>query len=708
MSDADSALEKELLSDSGSGVKRASDQSGVEDQPAPKKSNVPSSERELNEGETRESFPIPDQLVGLVIGRGGENIQRVQSTTNCEIQVLPSSDGSNERPCTLTGTPEAVTEAKKMLQDTIANGQMKDEENRKTPRTPSLRGGLSAMRGRGGSMRGGYNPSAPRFTSPNGTSNPPRFNIAGHGYNPYQQTTEDFLVPSDKIGVAIGKGGQNLKNLRTKFNVNLELVQGDTDPPGVAKPLRITGSLGQINATRMDCFTSMLSKEEKTQAKQQPGAQVRSDFPVPQDAVGVIIGKKGETITSLQGETQTRVQFQPEDPNGKTRGCYVTGLAESVMKAQQIILNICRKKMLNAEQTKQTFAPPGMSTGPPQIGAPTPPMPQQPGQMPWSQPQRSTQPGVPSSPYQSPQTGAYPGHPPHPSPAPPMAPPQSVADQKVDYPVPSSKTGAVIGKGGEHIIGIKNQTGCQITQNKTNPPSNDPQWKYFTIQGPPDKVALAQKLIQERVGGPPPPGASFAASPQQPTPPHGMMAPPTRPAYNPQAPPPVNFGQSAPPPASPMVPPSMPTPPPVYGGAAQPGAPPVVPHQHSPYGGAAGGYPQPPAPQTPQAPPPQAPTPQSQSSDHSAAWAAYYQQMYSQQKSTQSTSNATSGQPDYTKAWEEYFKQQQNGQQNGSATQPAAAAAATSNGGQPDYSAAWAEYYKTMGQYQQYYNQQRT
>ena len=91
-------------------------------------------------------------------------------------------------------------------------------------------------------------------------------------------------------------------------------------------------------------------------------------------------------------------------------------------------------------------------------------------------------------------------------------------------------------------------------------------------------------------------------------------------------------------------------------GAARPGAPPVVPHQQSPYGGAGGGYPQPPAPATPQAPPPQAPTPQTQTSDHSAAWAAYYQQMYSQQKSTQSTSNATSGQPDYTKAWEEYFK----------------------------------------------------
>lgn len=358
---------------------------------------MPSSERELAEGETRESFPIPDQLVGLVIGRGGENIQRVQSQTNCEIQVLPTSDGSNDRPCTLTGAPEAVAEAKKMLQDTIANGQAKDEENRKTPRlpmqrsTPSMRGGGAPR----GGMRGAYNGGAPRFSAPNGGGGPPRFNIQGHGYNPYQQTTEDFLVPSDKIGVAIGKGGQNLKNLRTKFNVNLELVQGDTDPPGVAKPLRITGSLGQINATRMDCFTSMLAKEEKTQAKLAPGAQVRSDFPVPQEAVGVIIGKKGETITNLQGETQTRIQFQPEEPGAKTRGCYVTGIAESVMKAQQIVMGICRKKMVNQE-TKQTFAPPGQMAppGPPGMnqGAPQghPPMPHQgqPGQMPWSTPTR--------------------------------------------------------------------------------------------------------------------------------------------------------------------------------------------------------------------------------------------------------------------------------------------------------------------------------
>ena len=67
------------ISNSGTGIKRSSGSNLAE--PEPKKSNLSSSERELNEDEVRESFPIPDQLVGLVIGRGGENITRIQNQT---------------------------------------------------------------------------------------------------------------------------------------------------------------------------------------------------------------------------------------------------------------------------------------------------------------------------------------------------------------------------------------------------------------------------------------------------------------------------------------------------------------------------------------------------------------------------------------------------------------------------------------------------
>lgn len=745
-------LEAELLSgDSGSGIKREFD--GGSGGPDAKKGNY-GEDSLLEDGKISEEFPIPDQLVGLVIGRGGENIQRIQQQTNCGIQVQAQSTGADNRPCTLTGNPEQVAAAKKMLQDVIVNGKMKDEQNKDGGSTTTqTRPERTDRRQQGGNNRqhnnsesGGNNNRGHQNRSENHNNHQNQQQQRNNGPpQPWQSTTEEFLVPSDKVGVVIGKGGQNLKNLRTKFNVQLELIQKDSDPPGVARPLKISGTLQQINGTRMECFTNMLPKEEKTPQKMAPGAQVRSDFPVPQGAVGVIIGKKGETITNLQGDTVTRIQFKPEEAGSQIRGCYITGSMDGVYRAQQIVMGICRKKMTGID-TLQNFGPPNqgfnnqggggnnmprpsgpMMGGPPQ----NTPMNQQ---MNWNGPPRP-----PMNNSGGPFNQGGNGNMPQPmmnqqqynQPIPPR-PPQP--EQQVDYPVPSHKTGAVIGKGGEHIIAIKNQTGCQITQNKTNPPSNDPQWKYFTIRGQPDKVAQAQKLIQERVGGPPPPGANFQ--------PGGPPAP--RPSPQPgimgTGPPrPINSGYHSAPPVQPggppfggppQMPPQMPSPhvaaaPPVF--PSTPNAPPVVPHSQmpaQPYQQATPTYPPqaPPAQALPvQQPPPiaqpQAPQAQ-QTQDHSAAWAAYYQQYYQQQQQARPapaaatpTSATQAAQPDYTKAWEEYFKQQ--AASGGASASPAAAAAspvaaaATPTAGQPDYSAAWAEYYKTMGQYQQYYQQNR-
>jgi hypothetical protein len=67
------------ISDSGSGIKREFD--GGSGGPDAKKGNY-GEDSLLEDGKISEEFPIPDQLVGLVIGRGGENIQRIQQQTN--------------------------------------------------------------------------------------------------------------------------------------------------------------------------------------------------------------------------------------------------------------------------------------------------------------------------------------------------------------------------------------------------------------------------------------------------------------------------------------------------------------------------------------------------------------------------------------------------------------------------------------------------
>ncbi|VDL79596.1 unnamed protein product [Nippostrongylus brasiliensis] len=52
-----------------------------------------------------EIISVPENTVGLVIGRGGSEIQNIQSTTGCRVQMSPDGDPSTGvRQCTLQGS----------------------------------------------------------------------------------------------------------------------------------------------------------------------------------------------------------------------------------------------------------------------------------------------------------------------------------------------------------------------------------------------------------------------------------------------------------------------------------------------------------------------------------------------------------------------------------------------------------------------------
>jgi len=62
-----------------------------------------------------EQVMVPDKMVGLIIGRGGEQITRLQAESGCKIQMSQDSGGMPERVCTLTGPIEAITQARSMI-----------------------------------------------------------------------------------------------------------------------------------------------------------------------------------------------------------------------------------------------------------------------------------------------------------------------------------------------------------------------------------------------------------------------------------------------------------------------------------------------------------------------------------------------------------------------------------------------------------------
>lgn len=58
-------------------------------------------------------------FVFAVIGRGGEQITRLQSESGCKIQMAPDSQGMPDRICSLSGTKEAVSRAKELIMSIV-------------------------------------------------------------------------------------------------------------------------------------------------------------------------------------------------------------------------------------------------------------------------------------------------------------------------------------------------------------------------------------------------------------------------------------------------------------------------------------------------------------------------------------------------------------------------------------------------------------
>lgn len=71
-------------------------------------------------------LPVPANLIGLVIGKGGDNIKRVQQETGTKVQFDANRiDDDGNKVCTITGQPHMVERAAQMVQEIIENAQVR-------------------------------------------------------------------------------------------------------------------------------------------------------------------------------------------------------------------------------------------------------------------------------------------------------------------------------------------------------------------------------------------------------------------------------------------------------------------------------------------------------------------------------------------------------------------------------------------------------
>nr|KAF6484557.1 far upstream element binding protein 3 [Rousettus aegyptiacus] len=230
-------------------------------------------------------------MVGFIIGRGGEQISRIQAESGCKIQIASESSGIPERPCVLTGTPESIEQAKRLL------GQIVDR-----------------------------------------CRNGPGFHNDMDG----NSTVQEILIPASKVGLVIGKGGETIKQLQERTGVKMVMIQDGPLPTGADKPLRITGDPFKVQQAR-EMVLEIIREKDQADFR-----GIRSDFTsrmgggsievsVPRFAVGIVIGRNGEMIKKIQNDAGVRIQFKPDDGISPERAAQVMGPPDRCQHAAHVI-----------------------------------------------------------------------------------------------------------------------------------------------------------------------------------------------------------------------------------------------------------------------------------------------------------------------------------------------------------------------------------
>merc|ERR1719206_1074344 len=148
-------------------------------------------------GATSYEMMIPGRLVARIIGKGGEVIKALQEETGAKIVIIQDTkEFADEKPLKITGAPEIVEFAKKRVEQIIA------EEEEKIGR-----GGFRGGRGGQGGFRGGLG----------------GWQGQNYGYDSGYDVTDSMTVPSSKVGIVMGKGGETIRMICSESGAHCQV-----------------------------------------------------------------------------------------------------------------------------------------------------------------------------------------------------------------------------------------------------------------------------------------------------------------------------------------------------------------------------------------------------------------------------------------------------------------------------------------------------
>lgn len=147
------------------------------------------------------TLKVPHELIGMLIGRGGETIKELKKESGARIDINkePDDEGSQDRQVHITGPPECVEYAKKMVEEMLG----KSREGLRVKVEDDERDGDGVPSGNARSSR-------------------------------------VIKVPTHMIGVLIGRGGETISKIQKDSAARIEINRDDKDSK--ERSVTITGT----------------------------------------------------------------------------------------------------------------------------------------------------------------------------------------------------------------------------------------------------------------------------------------------------------------------------------------------------------------------------------------------------------------------------------------------------------------------------------
>ncbi|KAG0049641.1 hypothetical protein BGZ83_005538 [Gryganskiella cystojenkinii] len=279
-----------------------------------------------NEHSIQEEMGVPGNLVGLIIGRGGENLKRIERETGCRVQVSQDGNpGDRERFINIIGQPAGIADARRQIQEIVVSSQSGD---------------------RGGSYGGGG-------YGPGGGGGGGQYGMGGG----YGRNSSSIQIPSAKVGLVIGRGGETIRDLQERSGARIAVTPSPQDHDSTTRTVTLTGDDQAID--RAKTLIEEIVNDLAPRGGYGGGGFQNTPpvtMTVPQESIGLVIGRGGETVKQLQIQSRAKIQVQQIEhgmPPPADRTINLFGPPEAVEYAKQLIMEKVSGSMVAHDITSE-------------------------------------------------------------------------------------------------------------------------------------------------------------------------------------------------------------------------------------------------------------------------------------------------------------------------------------------------------------------